>query len=358
MKKVILLCLLIAFSVFGQEEKSSSKNHSKAHHTRYGFKNPFKSFEERGTKDIFKWMIWDKLTEEDDRIPADSLNFEYVVPQIDALNQNDSLLSVSWVGHSTLFIQIDGLNILTDPIWSERASPVSFAGPKRYTKPAIELDALPDIDIVIISHDHYDHLDKPTLKKIGNKAFFLVPLGIGEILEDLDITRYQEFDWWEDISYNGVRFTCTPTQHFSGRTLFDKNTTLWASWVMEGKDKKVYFAGDTGYFRGFKDIAKRFGPMDIAAVPIGAYKPRWFMSPVHMDPIQAVDAFQDLEATYFVPIHWSTFNLADEPFKEPGKLLLKEVEKRNLNPDSFKVLKLGETFWFQQNAMPISSPTL
>ncbi|MCB9059731.1 MAG: MBL fold metallo-hydrolase [Calditrichae bacterium] len=318
--------------------------HDKSHHTRTGFRNTGSDFEERGLKDVLKWMVWDRFIKNERSDEADTVTFELAENDPHWLAANKTELSVTWVGHSTLLIQIDGMNILSDPVWAERASPVSFAGPGRLVKPGIDFDKLPKIDMVIISHDHYDHLDKETIEMLGNDPYYLVPLGLGEFLEDLDITNYQELDWWDEIKFNNIRFVCVPAQHFSGRTLFDRNQTLWCGWVMQGARDKIYYAGDTGYFSEFKNIGRKLGPFTIAAIPIGAYQPQWFMSPVHISPQEAVDVYLDVKAKYFIPIHWGTFQLSDEPISEPPRLLLREVNNRKLDADLFRVLKHGETF--------------
>ncbi len=353
MKKLILILILFSLSpLLGQDSTISAK----AHHTRFGFKNPFPGFKEQGVKDMMKWLVWDRFINSERSSEADTVVFELAENDPAWLNENKQEFSITWVGHSSFLIQMEGLNILTDPIWSESVSPVSFIGPSRLVKPGLNFNNLPPIDVVIISHDHYDHLDEETLEKLGNDPFYIVPLGIGEFLEDLEINNFQELDWWDEIGFNGIRFVCTPTQHFSGRTLFDRNQTLWCSWAILGKSTKIYFAGDTGYFPGFKEIGERFGPFDVAMVPIGAYKPRWFMSSVHVDPIQAVDVYQDVKAKYFVPMHWGTFQLSDEPITDPPKVLLKEVSYRNLDLNLFKVLKHGETLIIPEKNLITKKP--
>jgi len=314
-----------------------------AHHVHDGFRNPSPGFEEKGLTDVLKWVVWDRFINNSNSHSSDSVSFEPAENDPAALKNNKTDFTITWIGHSSLLIQIDGMNILTDPVWSERVSPVSFAGPKRVVPPGLAFEDLPVIDMVIISHDHYDHLDKDTIERLGNKSFYLLPLGLGEFFEQLNITNYQELDWWADIRINKIRFVCVPAQHFSGRTMFDRNKTLWCGWVLESNSAKIYYAGDTGYFPGFKEIGSRLGPFDVAAIPIGAYKPRWFMSPVHLDPKEAVDVYLDVKAKYFIPIHWGTFNLSDEPLDEPPKVLLLEVENRNLDKSLFKILKHGET---------------
>jgi L-ascorbate metabolism protein UlaG (beta-lactamase superfamily) len=351
--------LLLLFSFFSLLYSQDSLMNSKVHHTPDGFRNPYPGFESHGLKSLAKWMLWDRLIKESRKEETDTIKFEIASNNPQWLRKNNSEFSLTWVGHSTLLIQLDGLNILTDPIWSERSSPVSFAGPKRFVKPGISFIDLPKIDIVIISHNHYDHLDTKTIEQLGNDPLYLIPLGLASYFADLGITNYQELDWWEEIKFNNINFVCTPTQHFSGRTLFDRDKTLWCSWVIEGS-QKIYFAGDTGYFPAFKDIGKKYGPFDLAAIPIGAYEPRWFMRSVHTDPREAVDIYEDVKAKYFIPIHWGTFQLADEPMKDPPKVLLEEARKRKLDLNLFKILKHGETFVLpktdKMNQFDISTP--
>ncbi|KAA3614871.1 MAG: MBL fold metallo-hydrolase [Calditrichaeota bacterium] len=355
MKLLSTLILLFTISfVYSQDSTISEK----AHHVRNGFKNPYPGFEEKGISNLLKWVVWDRFINDSRSTEADSVVFELAENDPDWLQQNKEEFSITWVGHSSFLIQIEGLNILTDPVWSERVSPVSFVGPSRLVKPGLAFDSLPPIDIVIISHDHYDHLDEGTIEMIGDSALYIVPLGIGDFLDGLDISNYQELDWWDEISFNGVRFICTPTQHFSGRTLFDRNKTLWSSWAILGKSSRLYFAGDTGYFPGFKQIGERYGPFDVAIVPIGAYKPQWFMSPVHVDPVQAVDVYLDVKAKYFVPMHWGTFQLSDEPITDPPKVLMNEVELRGLDSNLFKVLKHGETIIVPVNNLVSEKPEI
>jgi len=315
---------------------------AQSHHTSSGFRNPYPGFENRGISDVFKWAVIDRVAGKKPFHP-DRYDFPSVPNDGKWLRGNKTEFSLTWVGHSTLLIQIDGLNILTDPIWSDRASPVSFAGPKRYMPPGLAFGKLPKIDVVLISHDHYDHLDKETIKKLGNKPLYLVPFGIGELLESWGITHYAELDWWDSNHLNQVEFVCLPAQHFSGRTPFDRDQRLWASWLINGKTIKIYFGGDSGYFPGYKEIGKKYGPIDFAALPIGAFRPRWFMSPVHMGPKEALQAMTDLGAKIFIPIHWGTFDLADEPLDEPPQLLRKLISQKKLDPKRFWIFKHGET---------------
>jgi N-acyl-phosphatidylethanolamine-hydrolysing phospholipase D len=332
----IFLVILMISVVYAQTRQMP------AHHTADGFRNPFPTYEDRDFADFLQWSLIDRIKGKKPDKP-DSYNFETVKNNGEFLRENSDAYSITWIGHSTLLVQMEGLNILTDPIWSDRCSPLQFIGPKRHAPPGVAFEDLPPIDVVLISHNHYDHLDRLTIEQLGNDPLYLVPLGIGNFLQDIGIQHYEELDWWESVTFNGKKFVCTPAQHFSNRSMFDRNKTLWSSWAVIGEERKFYFAGDTGYFPGFKEIAERFGPFDIAAIPIGAYLPRWFMSPVHLSPQEAVQAFLDLDAQIFVPVHWGTFELADEPLDNPVKVLRKEIELRSLNPQAFWILRHGET---------------
>lgn len=226
-------------------------------------------------------------------------------------------LTVRWFGHSSVLIEIEGKRILTDPIWSERASPVSFAGPKRFAPPAIDLDKLPPIDAVVISHDHYDHLDAATITALKDKAVFFVPLGVGAHLEAWGVEpgRIRDMDWWQEADLDGVRIACTPSRHFSGRSFDDRNHTLWASWSIVGATRRVFFSGDTGLHPDFEEIGNRYGPFDITLLESGAYNSRW--ADMHMGPEQAVIAHRALRGKVMVPIHWGLFNLALHSWVEP-----------------------------------------
>jgi len=263
----------------------------------------------------------------------------------DVLRTNRSLATVTWVGHSTLLIQLDGVNILTDPQWSSRASPVTFAGPKRVTPPGLSFEQLPAIDLVLISHDHYDHLDVATVKRLAetHRPLFLVPLGLKAWFADQGILDVEELDWWETRVFNGLVVTCLPAQHFSGRTLWDRNQRLWSAWAVTGREKRLFFAGDTGYYGVFKDIGNRLGPFDLAAIPIGAYLPASIMRMTHTTPEEALQMFADVQGDRFLAIHWGTFDLTEEPLDEPPQRLAAEVQRLHLDANRIWVFKHGET---------------
>ena len=262
-----------------------------------------------------------------------------------ALRANLNDPTITWVGHSTLLVQLDGVNVLTDPQWSPRASPVSFGGPSRVTPPGLAFEALPPIHVVVISHDHYDHLDVATVTRLwaAHRPRFLVPLGLKAWLADLGITDVEELDWWQEKIVRGLTFTCLPAQHFSGRTLWDRNRRLWSGWAVAGRDRRLYFAGDTGYYDALKEIGARLGPFDLAAVPIGAYLPPEIMRWSHTTPAQALQVFADVRGKALIPIHWGTFDLADETIEEPPKLLQAEARRLGLGPDRVWIMKHGET---------------
>lgn len=226
--------------------------------------------------------------------------------------------SVWRLGHSSLLFKLNHKFWLTDPVFSERSSPVPWYGPQRFGAPPITVDELPPLEGVILSHNHYDHLDHATIMALqGRVKHFLAPLGVGATLIEWGVptSKVQEFDWWEGTTLAGVRFVATPAQHFSGRGLFDANRSLWSSWVITGQDFKLFFSGDSGYFDGFKEIGQRYGPFDVAFIEAGSYDTRWEY--VHMLPEQVVQAFADLNGKWLFPIHNGTFDLAMHAWDDP-----------------------------------------
>lgn len=251
--------------------------------------------------------------------------------------------SVTWIGHATFLVRMDGVTFLTDPIFSERASPVSFAGPARLVPPGVPLDALPHIDFVTVSHDHYDHADAASIAALAARGVhFFVPLGLGQLVRDAG-GRATELDWWQDAAVGRITIHCVPAQHFSGRSLTDGDRRLWAGWVVTGPSKRFYHAGDTGYFDGFAAIRRRLGPIDLAALPIGAYAPATIMQFVHMNPEEAIQAALDLQATTAIAMHYGTFDLTDEALDEPPRRFHAEATRRALEPVAAWTLAIGET---------------
>lgn len=248
---------------------------------------------------------------------------------------------VFWLGQATIMFRMNGKWILTDPVFYDRASPFSFVGPRRLVDRAVELDKIPDPDIILLSHNHYDHLDQNAIRFLAKKnPLFIVPLKNAAYLKTLGVSNITEMDWWEYAKIDDLTIHCTPAKHFSNRWLNDRNHSLWSGFFVEG-DYSVYFAGDTAYASLFSEIEKVIGAPDIAALPIGAYLPRWFMQEVHMDPEDAVRAFLDLKAKTFLPIHWGTFDLADEPLHEPPQLTEKIAAENGIKNDRLKILPVG-----------------
>ena len=262
------------------------------------FSNPWPGAELHGFRDLLKWRR-ERRRHPPPRDPDPSV-FRPATPDPARPRGAAGDLRVTWVGHSTVLLQLGDRNILTDPVWSDRASPVQWGGPARWVRPGLDFDDLPPIDLVLLSHNHYDHFDNRTIRRLARRhpdARWAVPLGLGPEVRRRGAKQVEEFNWWDTRRFGGLIIGCTPAQHFSARTFWDRNRTLWAGWTVrraDGQTGGVYFAGDTGYFPGFGEIGRRFGPFDLALVPIGAYEPRWFMKPVHMNPEEAVEAVREL----------------------------------------------------------------
>ena len=267
--------------------------------------------------------------------------------------------SVYRLGHSTLLLKLRGRYWLTDPVYCERASPFQWVGPKRFHAPPISLDELPPLEAVILSHNHYDHLDQKTVLLLAAKTQqFLAPLGVGDLLVKWGVpaSKVQQLDWWQGTQLAGVRFIATPSQHFSGRSLFDHNQTLWASWVMIIDEVRIFFSGDSGYFDGFKQIGEQFGPFDLTLMETGAYNVDW--PHVHMQPEQSLQAHIDLNGRWLLPIHNGTFDLAFHAWSEPFARIVALAAQRNVlitTPQMGEVFNLltphpGRAWWLEVEA--------
>ncbi|MDP1834837.1 MAG: MBL fold metallo-hydrolase [Chlamydiales bacterium] len=254
-------------------------------------------------------------------------------------------LRVTFINHSTVLFQTEGLNFLTDPIWSKRCGPFGMVGPKRVCAPGVNLEDLPPIDYVLISHNHYDHLDLPTIKRLqrAHDPIFCIGEGNRRWLARRGVARVEEFGWWQDLRINpDVTITFVPAKHYTRRGVFDSNRTLWGGFVVTGEQGAVYFAGDTGFGPHFDEIRTFFGEIRLALLPIGAYSPRWFMGPFHTSPDDAVQAHQNLDASMSIGVHYGTFQLSDEAYDAPVTELKSALKRRRVSPDHFRVLEPGQ----------------
>jgi len=287
----------------------------------------------RWKRDPSVWSTW----------PDHIVNAAYPPP---VQNIAEGGVGVTFIGHSTFLLRLPGLNVLTDPIFSKRCSPVKFAGPARVRAPGLAIKDLPNIDLLLLSHNHYDHCDIASLRQLRRRfpaMRIVTSLGNAAYLASKRIKGAVEMDWWQEEKFAGTRITAVPARHFAARSLSDRNKTLWAGFVLEHGGTKIYFAGDTGYTKFFKEIAERLGPPDLALLPIGAYEPRWFMGPVHMNPEDAVKAFADLGAKRAIGMHFGAFQLTAEAIDAPLQDLAAAKEAANMAANAFTTLDCGET---------------
>jgi len=329
-----------------------------AHHRDGGFQNNYADLQSRGLAAFARWRFeaWR------DGLPgAPSAPTPTIVPDLGFIQSNARagarmLPTVTWIGHASVLAQLGGLNVLTDPIFSQRASPLQFVGPKRAQKPGLWLHELPHVDLVLISHNHYDHLDDDSVqalaKQSGGPPLFVVPLGLKAWFAKRDITQVVELDWWQSHRLGDVEIVLTPVQHWSGRGLTDRMDTLWGGYALFARDLHLFFAGDTGYSKDFTDIRERFaerqgaaqgGGFDIALLPIGAYEPRWFMQRQHVNPEEAVHIHRDIGAKSSLGIHWGTFELTDESLDDPPRRLAQARQAQGVADSAFFTLAIGQT---------------
>ncbi len=293
------------------------------------------------------WTIWTRFVfgSKTGTVPVDAIPVRALSRAVlDALPAAE--VHLVRLGHSSHLLKLHGRYWLIDPVFGERASPLSFAGPKRFHAPPISVHDLPAIEGLILSHDHYDHLDAPTIEALnGRVQRYFVPLGVGARLQAMGVAaeRIEEFDWWQAASHAGVALTATPAQHFSGRTLFDRNSTLWASWVIDTGTQRIFFSGDTGYFPGLREIGRRAGPFDVALLENGAYDPMW--PSVHLSPEETVQAFKDLGGKLLWSVHNSTFDLAFHAWRDPLERLAALAQAQAIalaTPEIGEVVTLGK----------------
>ena len=354
MKSIILISLIIgavtmlffhanSAAVSGLDQGQSDKSDPSSDYINGKFKNEAEPLNISAVE--FVSSTWDFLFGGQDRTPE----MELPIKSVDLTHINNSAnhqLNVTWLGHSSLMINIDGYRILTDPVFEKR---ISLLGPTRFNgEVPLNIEQVSPIDAVIISHDHYDHLNKYSVQRLKDKVGrFLVPLGVGVRLVKWGVPAEKiiELDWWEEYRHNGnLMFAATPAQHFSGRGLTDRNITLWSSWVVKTPSHSFFFSGDSGYFEGFKQIGIKYGPFDMTFIECGAYNKSW--SQVHMFPEQTVQAHIDLKGKILHPIHWGTFNLALHPWYEPMERLTATAQANNIKVATPIV---GETTIFDTN---------
>ncbi len=321
--------------VHGQAKDIETLARERAHHSNPGFRNPWLTEEQAGkTMRLIEWKLSaNPYAKEKKKKPY----FYVTRPDVASiLNGSDS---VTHLGHATFWIRINGQNIITDPVFGD-----IFFYIDRYTPFPLPLPELPPMQIVLLSHDHYDHLDKDSIRKLGTGPLYLTPLGYRDWFESvLPGAKVIELDWFQKYTLHGVTYRLLPVQHWAKRTPFDTNRRLWGSWLVESANRKVYFAGDSGYFPGFAEYGRKFGPLDAAILPIGAYAPRWFMSVYHMDPGEAVQAFKELRAKVFVPQQWGVFDLTDEPMDLPPKDYRRAAETAGLTEAQTPLVPHGGT---------------
>lgn len=311
----------------------------KSHHTRSGFRNnaPHRSQDLAGLLRFASHHLG---------LPVKPVHFPLASNDPPWLKANRSQRSLTWIGHDSFLLQTDGLNLLTDPHLTERASPLPFGNPRRLAPPGLDFADLPAIDAVLISHNHYDHLDRGTVVRLHAEhpdIQFFVPLGLKAWFARQGITRVTEMDWWDQSTFSGLTLHATPVQHSSARTGLDRNRTLWCGWAVMGAGFSFYFAGDSGYCADFAETRRRLGVFDLAALPIGAYEPRWFMRAMHVNPAESVQIFKDLQARYAVAMHWGTFRLTDEDADEPPRALASALADAGIAPERFFVMQHGQT---------------
>ena len=332
----------------------------KPHHRPNGFQNNYFEFEPKGLTALLKWKI-DATLAGLPRPPVSAT--PQVAPDLGFIDSNARAgaamaPAITWIGHATMLAQLGGLNVITDPVFSERVSPLSFIGPKRHVAPGLSLAQLPHIDLVLISHNHYDHLDDASVRALavqkGGSPLFVVPLGIKAWMAERGIDKVVELDWWQPhpvaSAMGTIDVVLTPVQHWSGRGLNDRLATLWGGYAVFAPDLHLFFSGDTGYSKDFNDIREHFAPrqregggFDIALIAVGAYEPRWFMTSQHVNPAEAVQIHLDLGAKRSVGVHWGTFQLTDEALDEPPQQLAQARSAKGLADEQFFVMAVGET---------------
>ena len=353
------LTLAVALLLAGCSAANPYFDATRPHHRPQGFQNNYTVFEPKGVVDLLSWQL---NAARKGLPPAPAAPTPQVRADLEFIRSNAVAgaamqPSATWIGHASVLAQLGGLNLITDPMFSERAAPLSFIGPRRHQPPGVALQDLPHIDAVLISHNHYDHLDEASVRALNAQAdgppLFIVPLGLKPWLAERGITQVVELDWWQSHKVgtpNGeAEVVLTPVQHWSARGLNDRLATLWGGFAVFAPDFHLFFAGDTGYSKDFADIRARFadrqrgGGFDLALLPVGAYEPRWFMAQQHVNPAEAVQIHLDLAARRSLGVHWGTFELTDESLDSPPKDLALALKEKGVSAEQFFLLAVGET---------------
>lgn len=341
---------------------------ARPHHRPQGFQNNYTEFQPKGLIELLRWQF-DAARNglpQAPRAATAQTPADLALIRANALAGRAMRPAVTWIGHATVLAQFGGINLVTDPMFSERASPFGFIGPKRHQPPGVALGDLPRLDAVLISHNHYDHLDQKSVRALnaqaGGPPLFVVPLGMKPWLAEQGITSVVELDWWQShqlvTPHGEAELVLTPVQHWSGRGLNDRLATLWGGFAVFTPDFHLFYAGDTGYARDFADIRARFadrqrdGGFDIALLPVGGYEPRWFMAQQHINPAEAVRIHLDLAARRSLGVHWGTFELTDESLDAPPKALTLALDAKGLTEAQFFVLAVGETRLLPRRGSP------
>lgn len=364
---IVLICAGLMSHLSGCAAVNPYYDRSKPHHTEQGFKNSYSGPVSKSFLDFLKWQIHrianDLPPAPQSLTPVVSADLVFIRSNAKAgVNMQPA---VTWIGHASALVQASGLNVLTDPVFSRRASMFDSVGPIRTQAPGLSLEQLPIIDVVLISHNHFDHLDINSVlalsKQVGGSPQFIVPLGVKPWMESLGISKVREMDWWQSLMIGKVEFMFTPVQHWSARGITDRSQTLWGGWAVFGSDFQWYFSGDTGYSQDFIDTKARFssrqsvakgGGFDLALIAVGAYEPRWFMQEQHINPAEAIQVHLDLGAKRSLGVHWGTFNLTDEPLDQVPKDLTMARKAAHLEVDAFFLLAVGETRQFPVRSLP------
>ena len=368
-----LLLVVLATYVTGCANVNPYYDEKRAHRTERGFTNTDGVTIKKPLSDVLAWQMHRTLNS---LPPKPQTPTPQVVADLTFIHANAKAVqsmvpAVTWIGHASTLVQASGLNVLTDPIFSEYAGPVKYVAPRRTQAPGLALAQLPKIDVVLISHNHYDHLDAPSIlelnQQVGGPPLFLVPLGIKEWMNDLGVTTVREMDWWHTYRVNEVIFMMTPVRHWSARNGNDFNQSLWGGWAVMGTTFHWYFSGDTAYSNDFTSTKNRVntlqtreqgGGFDLALIGIGAYEPRWFMSEQHVNPSEAIKIHQDLGAKRSIGVHWGTFNLSDEALDQPPRDLVEASDAAGMGKDEFSVMAIGETRQFPIRIQASASPSV